>query len=47
MKYFLDALDALVDIVLLSLNIFVCLIIGGTLGLIGIKIMNWFYILLF
>lgn len=42
-----DFLENLVDIVLLSLNTFVCLIIGGILGLIGIKIMNWVYSLLF
>ena len=42
-----DFLENLVDTAQLILYIFVCLIIGGILGLIGIKIMNWVYSLLF
>lgn len=42
-----DFLENLVDTAQLILYIFVCFISGGILGLIGIKIMNLVYSLLF
>ena len=42
-----DFLENLVDTAQLILYIFVCIIGGGILGLIGIKIMYWVYSLLF